>query len=79
MDPASGEMKLLHRFDVKLVTSKESENQMTIVTSFYRPFLDGTYKEMVSALLDDGVFDDFVASIIRLLAGKGNLCSVLMD
>ena len=64
-------MKLLHRFDVKLMTTANTEKHMMITTSFYRPHLDSAYKDMVSALLDDGLFDDFIASIIRLLACQG--------
>ena len=64
-------MKLLHRFEVKLVTPVGERKHMMITTSFYRTHLDGAYQKMVSALLDDGIFDDFIASVIRLLAGQG--------
>ena len=64
-------MKLINRFDVRLATNMEEKKQVTVTTSFYRPYLDGAYKTLVTALLDDGIFDDFVAAIIRLLAGTG--------
>ena len=66
-------MQLINRFDVKLSTNMGDDKQVMVTVSFYRVYLDGAYKALVSALLDDGVFDDFVASVIRLLAGTGKM------
>ena len=64
-------MKLINRFDVKLSTNMGEKTSVMVTTSFYRPYLDSAYKTLITALLNDGIFDDFVAAIIRLLAGTG--------
>ena len=65
-------MKLIHRLQLELVSKKDSEGSQLIVTaSFYRPFLDGSYKNMISQMIDSGCFDDFIASLLEHVIHSG--------
>ena len=67
-------MKLIHRLQLELVSNKKIENTCLKVTaSFYRPFLDGSYKLMIVHMMDSGCFDDFIKSVLEhvTLSGSG--------
>lgn len=57
---------------LELISSKKSEGScLKITTSFYRPFLDGGYKSMISNMMDSGCFDDFIKAILEYITKSG--------
>ena len=44
---------------------------LSVATSFYRPFLDGGYKSMITGLMNAGCFDDLMEHAILLIVAKG--------
>ena len=40
--------------------------------SFYRPFLDGGYKQLITSMMDAGCFDELVEKSISVTLLKGN-------
>lgn len=67
-------MKLIHRLHLDICRDLEDNTAaLSVSASFYRPFLDGTYKQMVAQLIEAGCFDNLIQYAIELLVTKGNL------
>ena len=66
-------MKLIHRLDLEVINGQRPDctTGLNVKASFYRPFLDGSYKVMIIHMMDTGCFDDFMKSVLEqlLLAG----------
>ena len=62
-------MKLIHRLELELTHGQklDKEQGLTITASFYRPFLDGGYKIMITHMMDTGCFDAFMKSVMDQL------------
>ena len=73
-------MKLIHRFEVKVMSGEENQKEgpSTVITSFYRGHLDGAYQAMVSEMLEYGCFDNFVCSVIRSVVVDGESISIFI-
>ena len=60
-------MKLIHRYEVQVMSGRpgyEHEQLSTIVTSFYRPYLDSGYQRMIVEMLEYGRFNEFIHDMI---------------
>ena len=78
-------MKLIHRIDsivcktgseecppLEVVHKKGSlVGSLTVTTSFYRPHLDGGYKEMIAGLMNAGCFDLLIEHTVELVITNG--------
>ena len=78
-------MKLIHRID-SLVCKTGSDDcpalesvckkgsmpgSLAVTTSFYRPHLDGGYKEMITGLMNAGCFDLLIEHTVELVITQG--------
>ena len=66
-------MKLLKRHTYFLTKTGQSEAQMKIVASFYRPHIDSGYQAMVASMISLGDFDAFIGSLVQGLLVRGKL------
>ena len=71
-------MQLIHRMDLELCSGADSAKtqgrpprQMLVTASFYRPFLDSSYRSMIIHLMEAGCFDSLIEKAICLSAEKG--------
>ena len=72
-------MKLIHRIDLEVLSKGDAEGPSLIVTaSWYRPFLDGGYKQMIAGMLDSGCFDGFMRSVINQLVKPGEISLLII-
>ena len=65
-------MKLIHRMDLELTAQGDvSRGSLEVTVSFYRPFLDGAYRVMITHMMDTGCFDAFMKSVLNQLLSPG--------
>jgi len=65
-------MQLIHRLQLKVVSKLGSSDAgLDVTASFYRPFLDGGYRNMIAQMMDSGCFDGFIQSVIEQLVHSG--------
>ena len=57
-------MKLIHRFEIKVTSDHAGETTSSVMTSFYREHLDPAYQQMIIGMLEQGLFDPFIGSVI---------------
>ena len=76
---------LLHRYEIKVTpggvklsdipsesAQKDSIVKLTIITSFYRRTIDASYKQLVTRLTNEGIFDEYIAALVMALINTGN-------
>lgn len=67
-------MQLIHRLELKVVSKLDSSDAgLEVTASFYRPFLDGGYQNMIAQMMDSGCFDGFIQSVIEQLVQSGKI------
>ena len=66
-------MKLLCRRILTLGKQGYADDPcVEIVTSMYRPFVDGGYRNMISTMVTAGEFDAFIGALLQGLLSQGN-------
>ena len=69
--------QLLHRYilsishDEPAPGAEDSVPQMEVITSFYRGHVDPAYKLLVSNMIDEGLFDEFISGVLQGLVYQG--------
>ena len=73
---ASFEKQLLYRYTLAIAkevpaSGVEAGPQLDVTASFYRGRVDPAYRSLVKIMIDDGLFDDFIAGVFQGLASTG--------
>ena len=64
--------QLLHRYTLAIAEDNEGGPFVNVTTSFYRGQCDPAYRDMIGHMIDDGLFDDFIAGVLQGLVYQGN-------
>ena len=68
---------LLYRYTLSITKdapdpgAESAGPQMDIVTSFYRGHVDPAYRLLVSNMIEDGLFDEFISGVLQGLVHQG--------